>query len=494
MERGPVRLAELLTALAAATDLGMGQPAGHAVQTALLSVRLARTFGLSSGAVADVLYTALLRYVGCTADAPEVAFAAGDEIVLAAAVGPYVMGDVQDRVVHTAVADPERAMAASMAVHCEAAGLLGSRLGLGRAVTESLRHGFERWDGGGHPAGLAEDQIPLPVRIVVLARDVVLWQRLGGPIAARAMAVQRRGHAYDPDIVDAYLNLEDRGEQPGGRGSVWEQLAAAEPHPRTVAPADVDALLTVFADFADLKMPSALGHSRRVAEAAAAAGQDLELDVEQVGALRRAGLVHDLGRAGVSSSIWTKTEPLSEDDWERIRLHPYLTERILRRSPPLADLAVLAGSHHERLDGSGYHRGLSGIGLGRSERVLAAADAYVSLREARPHRPALEAADVVARLRVDVETGRLDALAVRAVVAAAGEELPPPASWPAGLSDREVDVLQLAVRGLTIRQVATRLGIAPKTVDRHLQNSYAKIGVSSRAAAALFVVHHGLLH
>jgi len=494
VERGQVRLAELLMALAAATDLGMGQPAGHAAETALLSVRLARAFGLSDGAAAHVLYTALLRYVGCTADAPEVASAAGDEIVLAAAVAPYVMGDVQDRVDHTCVADPERAMAASMAVHCEAAGLLGSRLGLGPAVTESLRHGFERWDGGGHPGGLAGDEIPLPVRLVVLARDVVLWQRLGGPVAARAVAVQRRGHAYDPDVVDAYLTLEDPGGQPGGRGSVLDQLAAAEPSPRLVGLADVDALLTVFADFADLKLPSALGHSRRVAEAAAAAGQGLGLDVEQVGALRRAGLVHDLGRAGVSSSIWTKTGPLSEDDWERIRLHPYLSERILRRSPPLADLAVVAGSHHERLDGSGYHRGLSGIGLGRLERILAAADAYVSLREARPHRSALEAAEAVARLQVDVEAGRLDGRAVPAVVAAAGEELPPPTSWPAGLSDREVDVLQLGVRGLTIRQIATRLGIAPKTVDRHLQNSYVKIGVSSRAAAALFAVHHGLLH
>lgn len=357
-------------------------------------------------------------------------------------------------------------------------------------MTESLRHGFERWDGRGHPAGLRGDQVPLPVRVAVVARDVVLWQRLGGSAAARAMAVQRRGHAYDPDVVDAYLSLEDRDAET--RGELAE-LVAAEPNPRTVAAEGIDELLTVFADFADFKLPAALGHSRRVASTATAAGGLAGLDGAQTGVLRRAALVHDLGRAGVSSSIWTKAGPLTVDEWERIRLHPYLTERVLRRSPPLAGLAGLAGSHHERLDGSGYHRGLKSAGLGRLERILAGADAYVSMRETRPHRPALTAAGTVARLQADVEAGRLDGGAVRAVVAAAGEEQPPPPMWPAGLSDREVDVLRLAVQGFTIRQVATRLAVAPKTIDRHLQNCYAKIGVSSRAAAALFVLHHGLL-
>ena len=488
-----MRLAEVLAALAAATDLGMGQPAGHAVETALLSVRLARAHGLSDGAVNDVLYTGLLRYVGCTADAPELASLAGDEIALGAAVGPHVMGDVADRVAHTAVAKPEHVMAASMAAHCEAAGLLGSRLGLGRAAVESLRHGFERWDGHGHPGGLIEHQIPLPVRITVLARDVVLWHRLGGPDAARRMAVQRRGHAYDPDVVDTYLGLESIAATTDTGEVTWAQLVAAEPSPRIVAEEQIDDLLSVFADFADLKLPSSLGHSRRVAAVAGGAGDALMLDQVQVGLLRRAGLVHDLGRAGVSSSIWTKTEPLTADEWERIRLHPYLTERILRRSPPLAGLAALAGSHHERLDGSGYHRGLAAAGLGRLDRILAVADAYTTLREARPYRPALDPAEVVACLRADTQAGRLDGEAVRAVVAAAGEQPPPPPSWPAGLSDREVEVLRLAARGFTIRQVAGRLGIAPKTVDRHLQNSYAKIGASSRAAAALFALHHGLL-
>ena len=163
-------------------------------------------------------------------------------------------------------------------------------------------------------------------------------------------------------------------------------------------------------------------------------------------------------------------------------------------SPPLAGLAGLVGSHHEKLDGSGYYRGVAASELGRLERVLAVADGYVSLREARPHRPAYDPAAAVRRLQADVAGGQLDGAAVHAVVAAAGEATPPQKRWPAGLTEREVDVLRLAVRGFTIGQVATRLGISPKTVDQHLQNSYAKIGTSSRAGAALFALHHGLLH
>jgi response regulator RpfG family c-di-GMP phosphodiesterase len=178
--KAQVRLAELLAALSLATDLGMGQPSGHAVQTCALSVRLAHDLQLPDQRVSEVFYVALLRYLGCTADATEVARLSGDEIGLAAAVGPYVMGDVADRILHTDVPDPEHSMATAMSIHCEAASMLGSRLGLRDQVTVALRHGFERWDGKGHPTGLAAEDIPLATRISVLARDVLLWRRLGG--------------------------------------------------------------------------------------------------------------------------------------------------------------------------------------------------------------------------------------------------------------------------------------------------------------------------
>jgi HD-GYP domain-containing protein (c-di-GMP phosphodiesterase class II)/DNA-binding CsgD family transcriptional regulator len=486
MDGGSVRLAELLAALSLATDLGMGQPPGHAVQTCVLSVHLARHLGLAEAEISDVFYVSLLRYLGCTADASTVAELSGNEIALAAAVGPYVMGDVPDRVAHTAVDDPEGAMAAAMAVHCEAAGLLGDRLELGSSVTTALRHAFERWDGAGHPGGLAAEAIPNATRIAVLARDVLLWQRLGGASAARDIARQRRGKAYDPTVVDAYLA---QGPLPEAS---WSALLAVEPAPRTVDSTQLDRVLGVIADFADLKVPCALGHSRRVSSLAAAAAVALGQESEPT-ALRRAGLVQDLGRAGVSNRIWDKPGPLSDDEWERVRLHPYYTERILRRCGPLAHLATMAGSHHEHLDGSGYHRGVRAAALDTSARILAVADRYATLREPRPHRPPCSAAAAVSRLHHEAEAGWWDSRAVNAVVGAAGEERPPPVTWPHGLTDREVEVLRLAVRGLTIAQVATRLRIAPKTVDRHLQNSYAKLGVTSRAGAALCALESGLL-
>ena len=486
--KAEVRLAELLAALSLATDLGMGQPSGHAVQTCVLSVRLAHDLQLRDQWVSEVFYVALLRYLGCTADASEMARISGDEIGLAAAVGPYVMGDVSDRTAHTDVPDPEQSMAAAMAIHCEAASMLGSRLGLPEQVTVALRHGFERWDGKGHPTGLASEDVPLPTRISVLARDALLWQRLGGAAAARDIVLRRRGKAYDPQVVDAYLRSADDVAD-----SSWEDFLASEPNPRIVATDELDKLLEVFADFADLKIPYALGHSRRVSALAAGAAHVRGLVHDRITELRQAGLLHDLGRTGVSSRIWEKAGPLSADDWERVRLHPYYTERILHRCSPLAGLAGMAGSHHERLNGSGYHRRIGAAGLNESARILAAADAYASLREPRPYRAAHSSAETLRRLTEEVESGALDAGAVRAVIIAAEEERPPLVRWPGRLSDREVEVLRLAVRGLTIRQVGNRLGIAPKTVDRHLQNSYTKMGVSSRAGAALFALEHGLL-
>jgi HD-GYP domain-containing protein (c-di-GMP phosphodiesterase class II) len=302
----------------------MGQPSGHAVQTCALSVQLARDLQLPDEQVSEVFYVALLRYLGCTADASEVARLSGDEIGLAAAVGPYVMGDVADRISHTDVPDPEHSMATAMAIHCEAASMLGGRLGLRNQVTVALRHGFERWDGKGHPAGLASEEIPLATRISVLARDVLVWRRLGGAAAARDIVVRRRGKAYDSEVVDAYLrSSEDVADVS------WEDFLASEPRPHLVAADELDRLLEVFADFADLKIPFALGHSRRVSALAAGAGHALGLDHDRTTGLGRAGLLHDLGRTGVSSRIWEKPGPLSGDDWERVRLHPYYTERII---------------------------------------------------------------------------------------------------------------------------------------------------------------------
>ncbi len=486
-----VRVVELVGAISLATDVGMGQPSGHAARTALRAVESARVLGLSDEEIGVVLYVALLRYLGCTADAAELAELTGDEIRLAQAVALTVMGEPTDRDVGVAVPGVKELKAASMRAHCEAAGLLAGRLPLPAGVAEAVRHGFERWDGAGHPGGLHENAIPVSVRIAVVARDVELWESQRGRVATQAMLTARRGRAYDPVVVDAC-----REARPVPDCAGLADLVDAEPSPRWVAPDAVDQVLEVLADFADRKTPRSLGHSRRVAHLAEQAATALGLGALDARRLRWAGLVHDVGRAGVSAAVWNKRTDLTAEDWERVRMHPYHTERILTRCRPLVDLARLAGAHHERLDGSGYFRGSAAAALPVASRLLAVADAYVCAAEGDVSGAggALQGTRAAAVLQAEAREHRLNRAAVSAVLDVAGHRPQRrPTSSPTGLTSREEGVLTLAAQGLTIAQMARRLGISPKTVDRHLQNSYAKIGVTSRAAAAVFALTHGLL-
>jgi DNA-binding CsgD family transcriptional regulator len=274
-------------------------------------------------------------------------------------------------------------------------------------------------------------------------------------------------------------------------------VIAAEPAlAMELSPDQLDRALAAIANFVDLKSPFMLGHSVAVAELAEEAGRRLGLPPEQVRALRRAGFVHGFGRLGVSNSIWDRPGPLSAGEWERIRMYPYLTERMLHQSAALAPLGEIAVQHRERLDGSGYPRGLSGGAISRSARVLGAADAYASMREPRPHRPARSAEDAAEQIRAEVRAGRLDGAAANAVLEAAGHRLPrrrEGLAGPAALTAREVEVLILLARGLSNKQIAERLVITPKTAGNHVEHIYAKIDASSRAAAAMFAVQHGLL-
>ncbi len=206
---------------------------------------------------------------------------------------------------------------------------------------------------------------------------------------------------------------------------------------------------------------------------------------------RRAALVHDLGRVAVPVRIWEKTDPLTVDDWEQVRLHAYHTERVLVRSPFLAGLAHAASFHHERLDGSGYHRGVAAPSLDPMVRLLAAADAYQAMTEPRPYREALSPAEAADALTGEVRAGRLASEAANAVLEAAGHPSPS-IERPAGLTEREFEVVGLLARGLQTKQVAHLLQISTKTADYHIQNAYRKMGVSTRAGATLFAMQHGL--
>ena len=508
-----LRLAELVTALSLATDLGMGQPMEHALRTCLVSLRLGEALGLRGEQLGDVYYVALLRFLGCTADAHETAAAVGgDDIAFRAAVAPVLGGSTLDILGHivTGLGRGQGLLGRARAVggalindagisrgvvaHCELAENLARRLGLGPGARRGLAHALERWDGHGLPAGLAGEQIELSSRIVYLARDIDVLQGLGEPDEVRAIVSRRRGAAYDPAVVDAFERYGSALVEEIGAGSVWERVMEAEPEPRVrVAESDLDGVLEVFADFVDLKSPFTVGHSRGVAALAGAAAAPFGLPAGEAEALRRAALVHDLGSVGVPNGVWDKPGPLSDADWERVRLHSYYTERILARSPALAPLTEIAGRHHERLDGSGYHRG-GGAAPSDAARLLAVADAYQAMSQPRPHRRAREPDDAAAQLNAEVAAGRFDRGAAGAVLHAAGQRVAPTRrAWPAGLTDREIEVLRLISRGLSKRQVAEALVIAPATADHHVRHIYDKIGVSTRAGAAVFALEHDIL-
>jgi HD-GYP domain-containing protein (c-di-GMP phosphodiesterase class II) len=506
---GPGR-AELLAALSLAIDLGLGQPMEHMLRSSLIAVRLADRLGLGEQQRGVVFYANLVAWIGCHADSHEVAGWFGDDIAFRADsyrvdwAGSPFLGLLRARRARPAAAGrggravsfpvaPRGRLSELIHSHCASAGVLADRVGLAAEVRETLAYFYERWDGGGLPVGARGDAIPVEMRVVQLADVAEVHLRLAGVDGAVAMARSRSGTQFDPAIAATFGRCA--GEILDGLpGDVWRAaLAQAPDRDRLLTEGELDGLLETMGDFVDLKCPFTLGHSRGVAALAAEAGRRSGLPGPDVKLLRRAGLVHDLGRMGVSNAIWEKPGPLSAGEWERVRLHPYLTGRILSRVRGLEPVAALAAAHHERQDGSGYPRAVGGGALTPPERLLAAADAYHAMVEPRPHRGALSEGDAAERLRRQARESRLDAQAVDAVLEAAGHRVPRRKAWPAGLTTREVEVLRLVAQGRSNRGIAEGLVISEKTVRNHVEHIYSKLAVSNRTGASLFAVEHGII-
>ena len=482
----------------------------HVLRQTVIAMRLAERLGFDD-LRPTVYYTSLLVDVGCHADAHEQAKWFGDDIALRAGKyrhdlrslrgllsGVAMLGSSHPplhrvRVGLAFAAGGHRELDRMIEGHASLARGLAERLGLDPGTQSAVAASYERWDGHGWPGRLRGDQIPRAARLAQLAEYVEVAHRLGGTRAAVDLARSRAGTQFDPALV-AGLAADAEAIFTGlEQAHSWDLVIESEPalRRRLLGP-EVDHALGAVADFVDLKSPYTLGHSRYVAELAASTGGMLGLPEAEIVVLRRAGLVHDFGRLGVSNGIWDKAGSLGAGEWERIRLYPYLTERMLAQSPTLAPLAALAVQHRERLDGSGYPLGTVAAALSVASRVLATADVYRTYREPRPHRPALSPESATTRLRAQARAGRLDADVVEAVLAAAGQTTVRRHSGPAGLSTREVQILQLIARGLTSREIARRLTISPKTVRNHTEHIYAKTGIANRVTASLFATEHGL--
>ena len=503
---------EVVAALSLATDLSIGVPLEHGLHSALIATRLGDSLGVDLETRAQAYYTSLLFYIGCTASAKTGSEVFAEDDALTTYAAPVRFGSPPQMLagMARAVAPPNqppivrarqlargvpalaREFREVLAADCEVAQMLTGRLGLSSAVSTLFAHANDRWDGRGWPARTKGEAIPLPMRIAHVARDAAFQCMLGGDEFAAQIVRGRAGGAFDPDVAKAFADHAAEILAFDPNTSAWQETLACEPQPNLrLEGMAIDDALGAIGDFADLVSPYLVGHSAGVAELAAVAGQRCGLDVEEILTLRRGALVHDVGRVAVPVRIWQQPGPLSPDDWERVRLHAYHTERILSRSPFLAELASIATFHHERLDGSGYHRGTRAAALAMPARVLAAADAYHTMTEPRPHRDALSPKQAAEKVGEEVRAGRLDPDAVGAVLAAAGQRVPR-ISRPAGLTDREREVVGLIARGRQTKQVARTLGISAKTADRHIQNAYRKMGVSTRAGAALFAMQHGL--
>jgi len=507
-----LRLAELVAAFSLATDLGMGQPMEHVLRSWLIAVRLGERLGMDAEARVALYYVMVLAWAGCVADTAEVAAWFGDDIAFrhdsyrvdlaglpligfalshAGAGTPFLH---RLRLTTNLVLTGGRAIERGLMSHCLSTTQLAERLGLTAEVCDPLRQVFTRWDAKGVPEGVGGEQIARPVRLFHLADSVEVFHRAGGVDAAVEVARGRRGTHFDPTVVDLFCGAARDVLAELDAVAELGALIEAEPGLRQhLSECELDSGLEAVADFTDLRSPFRAGHSRGVADLAATAARLCGLPEREIATLRRAALVHDIGMHGVPASILDKPGPLTSAEMERMRLHSYWTARVLCRPPALARIGAIASLASERLDGSGYHRGLSGAAIPATGRILAAADTCRAMSEPRPHRPALSRKQVADELRREVRSGRLAADAVDAVLAATGQRQAKRRAGPAGLTPREIEVLILIARGASTRKVAHALGIAAKTAETHIERIYTKTGASTRSTATLFAMQYGLL-
>ncbi len=511
-----LRLAELLAAVSLATDLAHDVAAESALRDAVLAVGLARLMGWTDSDVSDAYYLALLYHIGCTgAVAAQSRLGGGDDVMVRRWMSEADHAD-RPRMMRIAVtklapqwgrsgwpqgmaafATAGRDMPDAFANIAEVASRLSQRLGASPRVTESLCHAYGRWDGRVFPSLPRGDGLSAIARLVHLVHVAQIYHQVGGVDVADAVVRQRSGSEFDPELARLWQQTSHELLRTLSGDSVWDQALSAEPEPhRMVGTPHLDEVSAALADFVDLASPYTHGHSTRVARLAEAAALNAGLDADEAATTRRAGQVHDLGMVSVPNRVLSKQGSLSPAEWERVRMHPHHTQRILSLAEPLRAAASIAGLHHERLDGSGYHRGLHAGALPMSARILGVAEVYQSMLEDRSWRPPRTPEEARRQLRDEVAARRLDARAVDAVLVAAGQANPTERSrgaWPCGLTDREVDVLRAMARGLANKQIARELFVSQATVHTHVINLYSKIGVNTRAGATLFAVERDLI-
>jgi HD-GYP domain-containing protein (c-di-GMP phosphodiesterase class II) len=439
---GEIALSDVIGALSYALDLTEGEPPGHAVRTCVIGMRLADEIGLDAAVRADLFYALLLKDAGCSANSARLAalFGADDPVAKrsskrvdwARALPAFAWsvrtvapgGSLRARVERLmAIRDEGEVTRSLMLARCERGAAIARLLGLTEGTAEAIRALDEHWDGHGQPRGLAGEEIPIGARIACLAQTVEIFNAARGTKAACRMAARRSGGWFDPGLVDALQGFRDDWAFWGALGepdlSSWEpadrRLTADEPY--------LDRVADAFAGVVDAKSPWTYRHSDRTCVIAMSIAALLGCDEPVLGDMRRAALLHDIGKLAISNRILDKPARLTDAEFARVRQHPLFTQWILERVPGLRELAPLAGAHHERLDGNGYPHGLDAHQLSVPMRVLAVADVYEALTSERPYRAAMTNAQALDEMRLEVPA-RLDGEAFAALVAVLEDRAP----------------------------------------------------------------------
>jgi DNA-binding CsgD family transcriptional regulator len=434
-----VRLAELLGRLSLAFDIANGAPYGKGVRSVVLAVELGRLTGATNEELHDTFWVSLLGYLGCT------------------------ISDTSIKLAHT--------------------------VGAGPRILAALNQLCER--GPSRPDGPGSDRLALPTRLVEIAHAAETAHQQHGQAGALAHIRLRADGKLDARLVQAFVDgqcdLLAAIEDP----CIFDRFLDLEPNP--VACADehrVDDVARVLAIFADLGCPMFVGHSTSVAALAERAAGQLGLSPDETRSLRRAALLHDIGRLGVPTCIWTRPGRLDWGEMEQVRLHAYYTVRVLSPISVLEPVAQIAAAAHEHLDGSGYPHSRIGRSLLPAARILAAADMAVAMSEARPYREALSPAAIAEELVAEVSAGHVDASAADAVLASLGLKTRTVPRYAHPVSDRELEVCRLIAHGKMNKEIADVLGITVRTVQNHVAHIFDKLGVHSRSGIAVWLVEN----
>jgi HD-GYP domain-containing protein (c-di-GMP phosphodiesterase class II) len=442
---GPtLRLAEVIGALSYALDLTEGQPPGHSLRCGWIGMQIGANLGLDDETQADLLYTLLLKDTGCSSNAARLwELYGGDERRVKqdfktvdaqsmAQVARFVLrhagpGETLGRRIGrllTLVRHGHELATEVIQARCERGAAIAGQLGFGARVAAGIYSLDEHWNGGGRPEGLVGSAIPLGARIALLAQVIDVFHSVGGPEAARVEATKRAGTWFDPGLVAVFLTLSQtdafwRGLDEAG---LADRVSGLEPVPRAIFIDDtrLETITAAFADVIDAKSPYTAGHSRRVADYSAGIAAGLGFSAARQQALRRAALLHDVGKLGVSNGILDKPGKLDGEEWDQIRRHPVLSQEILARVSVFRPLAAVAGAHHERLDGRGYPNKLEAGQIALETRVISAADVFDAITAERPYRGPVPVAECLAIMQRDRDTA-IDGTCLDALAAHVGE-------------------------------------------------------------------------